>query len=329
MENIIEQVVKARSSKERKRILENFRGRGSHNNVEGNVRVIRSAARLIYDGDDNEKVAALQIICRVFNGFSEFKRERRGARSISYGELLFMLHNCLRLLNDDNGNIRLNASYALNHLRFFLQDSDYAELYFNVLSLRNAQRDAKKLKSIELCLDRIWSPRLDELIEEYNPNEIRMLEIDAYRENDNERDLLFKMEDFVNDFVEETEIFEREIQRIRGENLFKMKMLFYSDNLALFQISYELQKIKTYFKGKRIKDCYDIEMRMIIGKYIRLRLAESLKENLNWMRGLRNREEIFYVDINLEEDRLLISSLEEAYQRFGRLHKELGYVFLK
>src|SRR3989338_4409574 len=321
MNKVIFEVMNAKDAKERQKLLERLREREFKDKID-NVSLLREIADLIKMGSNREKIAALQVFTRLYSGFPNegyLKEvfgspiEKKVEDIISYNEVLDILDNLVMLLLEDNGNLRLATSYGLSHLRTFLKIEDYAETYFDILCLRNAERDSKKIKTLEFCLDKFFSQYLDKVIESSRPIEIKKIQIN-FDGSEEEKERIKKVDDMVNNFVEETGVFEKEIQRMRGEKFFDLNLVGYLDGLSLFQISYELQKIDKLLKVKK-----DEEFLEIIDRYVKSRLLYLLKMNLGWMKKVKDKNEFFCVDIDVEGDKLVFSSLNGLYVRFDSM----------
>ena len=126
-----------------------------------------------------------------------------------------------------------------------------------------------------------------------------------------------KLENFANSLIKETEKFIPEILNLRGEYLLEESMIPYVVNIELFQISYELQKISELAEKKQLDD-------ELSDVYAKFRLSLLLKQVLEKIRDVEDKERLICVDINLSKNQVFLTTLENVYSRFDKVYQGLS-----
>lgn len=171
-EDIFHKLINSKDYKEKNKILENFWLKEEREPKE-NIEIIRKGIDLLDKGTDKEKIISLQIISRT-GGFPLSDRfedifgkgsikKKRDIKTVSYNELKKVIEKCLEFLTNENGNLRLAAANALDHLKLHISKADSTKVYNKVLRLRNAIKD-KRRKTIEYCINKIRPLDIENLI---------------------------------------------------------------------------------------------------------------------------------------------------------------------
>ncbi|OGJ15539.1 hypothetical protein A3K73_05105 [Candidatus Pacearchaeota archaeon RBG_13_36_9] len=316
--NIFEELGNAEDGKEKAKILERF-WLVEERAPEEDVEIIRKGIKILDFGNDREKIIALQVISRAhgfpisdrFEGLVDKEKKRA---SVEYEELMEIVERCLEFLSNENGNLRLAAANCLHYLTINLNCFDCIELFYNFLSLKEFCKDKKKTKTIEFCLEKIYSPHLEALIEAALPLAVKKMKINVHS---GDKETARKLENFANSLIKETEKFIPEILNLRGEYLLEESMIPYVVNIELFQISYELQKISELAEKKQLDD-------ELSDVYAKFRLSLLLKQVLEKIRDVEDKERLICVDINLSKNQVFLTTLENVYSRFDKVYQGLS-----
>ena len=101
-----------------------------------------------------------------------------------------------------------------------MPDYGYIDLFFNLLSLKNSPKNQDKNKKvIEFCLDKIFSPYLEELLEESSSPEIRKIKINVHSKDKETINIARSIETISNQMISETEKYLKNILSLRGKYL--------------------------------------------------------------------------------------------------------------
>ena len=328
--DIFERIKNAKDNKEKTRLLEKFWLKEKRSDEE-NIHIIREGVKLLEKGDDNEKIIALQVISRA-GGFplsiqlkeiaeSIGKDQKINYRkSIDYDELLEIVNMCLKFSSNDNGNLRIASANCLNHLRSYLEGFDYVELFYNLLSLRNffEKNDKRKIKSIEFCLDKVWCPILEEMIEDYMPKEVKKMKITNEGKTTEQTK---ELENFVNNMINETEKYIKDILTLRGQRLFIDNLVPYTENMRILQLDYEYQKILRLAGNKEIR-------KELLSRYLNLRFNYLLDNLVESLEKINEKESWMCVIIDVKNKEVKPNNLQAVYQSLKNMKRDIETNFL-
>lgn len=312
----------AKDNKEKIKLLESF-WLQEKRDPEENIKIIREGIEILDTGADKEKIIALQVIARagglpISDQFEDIfgMGSRKERKTVDYEELMDIADKCLEFILSDNGNLRLASANCLNHLRINLNGFDFVELFYNLLSLREFYEGKEQTKSIEYCLDKLYGCHSERLIESYLPLAVKKMKINVDKNN---REDAIILEDFSNNLIKETEGYIPKILKLRGEHILKESMVPYVINIGLFQISYEIQKIFALANEKELDD-------RISDLYSKFRLSLLLKQNLEAIEKIEDKEKFICFDIDLEKNKLILTTLKSVYERFDNIRKGLSNI---
>ncbi|MEE8168758.1 MAG: hypothetical protein V3T58_07815 [Candidatus Hydrothermarchaeales archaeon] len=82
------------------------------------------------------------------------------AAVLKTGEIAHLL---LESLRDNNGRVRYASVHTLNTLRMNFPGDFYVEYYLTLQELYDLEADAKKRRTLDQALDRLYSPYLEDL----------------------------------------------------------------------------------------------------------------------------------------------------------------------
>jgi len=320
MQDIIENIIQERNSKEKQKIIDKFREFASEKkNIHEILEIYRKAKSLLESGEDKEKIASARVINNIYSifpyhyfGIDDTKTE------IKDDEVVDLVCTCLKLLLSENGNLRIASAYLINHLRSYLTDYEFVELFFNLMSLREFEKLKKKV-AIEFCLDKIYCPHLEEAIESLMPNEVKKMEIKLHGMITEESKMRAKnVKDMARKMVKETEEYIPRILSFRGELFFKENLIPYIENIGLFQLLYELQSINKIFENLNNKG---------YSSYVATRLFFLLEKNLDKLEKVESKEQLSLIVPDLKKEQLIFMPLDKFYFTLKEIYEKMNETF--
>lgn len=326
MQDIIEKLLNENSSKERSKLIEQYRNLNfNRNNEEAILEVYKKARELLENGNEKEKIIALRVIgatfiifpisetiIRDFENFSNSSEKIRNMkkRSTNYDEIADLTNECFELMKSDDGNLRLASAHVINHLRGYMSDYDYVQTFYDLMCLNNYynKKKDKKRKTAEFCLDKIFCPHLEMAIEEFMPNTLKKVKINVPKESDEEQIKVMKrVEDIINNMVKETEKKIKRVMSFRGEFLFEKELIPYLENMEIIQIMYEVQRLKQMLKNGEIDG-------VILRAYSINRILRCLNIFLSKIEKVKEKESWECITYNLKQDKFALVKFSDVYQ---------------
>ncbi|MBU2522821.1 MAG: hypothetical protein KKE23_00840 [Nanoarchaeota archaeon] len=316
MREIIQKLLAAHDSKERTRLLEEFRNfqlKGGRAKAELiTFEVFKEAKQLLETTEDNgEKIVSLRVLGAIyliypFNLMAEMFGIKNIETLVKDEEILEILDICLELLESDDGNLRLSSAHLINHLRGHLSDYNSVDLFYNLLSLRNSPKNqGKNKKTIGFCLDKIYSPFLEASLDASCPPEARKMKMNIRSKNTETINTAKSIGALANQMISETEKSIQKILSLRGEYLLEKNFIPYIENLGMLQIFYEIQKLRELSFDKKISQEF-------MKNYMEIRILPLAKGRIEMLDGLPEKEEFSLVILNANGN-LKIMNLQEAY----------------
>src|SRR3989344_1025354 len=321
MENIIELLLHEKSSKERARIIEKFRDWQREANKENILKIYKNALLLLDNGNEKEIEISLRVLSHIYMIFPLHLLDYSGKETaVSTDETVDLVYKILEFMKHNNGNIRLSAAHALNHFRSYIPAFEYVELFYNLLSLCYSE-DKNKIKTIKLCLDKIFSMHLEMAIEEFMPHEVKRMKIDIHGDVTKESRILAKeIEILANKMIKETEKYIPDILKLRSRYLFEKNLIPYVENIGMFQILYEYQRLRTLNE----EDNVDEE---VLIKYIVSRLNLFLHSNLEKIKKIEDKKNWEGIFLNLNKNELQLLNLDKIYSIIKGLNEMTEKVY--
>lgn len=241
-------------------------------------------------------------------------------RNYDYNVILDALKFSMNSLLDNDGRVRISAVHTLNSLRSCLRNEDYIELYFDLLSIAENEKDRKKIKNIKRALEKLSSPHLAFLVVDYMPDEIKECRIITEDTDSNEKKELAKnVEDYINSMIMEVRGFEKKIRRMRYQNS-QYDFTPYLINLSLIQTSYEIQKSMTELINSRTDS--DEKWRFF-DCYMSTRLYDLVKKHVKNLEKLKSVHHCCFVDIDIRDGKPIIKTLEFFYNKLKEFYENL------
>jgi hypothetical protein len=193
---------------------------------------------------------------------------------------------------------------------------NYIDLFYNLLSLKDSPKNQnKKGKTIEFCIDKIFSPHLEEILEIYCSPEIKRMKITVHSKNEYSLKMAKMVEKTSNQLISETEKYLKTIFSLRGEYLLDGNFIPYIENIGILQIAYELQRLKElHEEGKLETD----EMKV----YLKMRLLPLIENRLKMLSNLEDMDEFSIILLNTQGI-MKITNLKEAHTLLENSNKAI------
>jgi len=314
MRDIIQKLLAVNNTKERNKLLEKFRKyqfKGDRKGVEQVLfEVFKDAKHILENTENNEeKRTALRVLGAMFliypsGWLGEMLEKKQRETPVNDGDIMDIIDICLELLENEDGNLRLSSAYLIDHLRSYMPNYNYIDLFYNLLSLKDSPKN-KNNKTIEFCIDKIFSPHLEEILEGYCSPEIKRMKITVHSKNEYSLKMAEMVEKTSNQLISETEKYLEKIFALRGEYLLKGNFIPYLENIGILQIAYELQRLKELNEESKLKTDE-------IKVYLKMRLLPLIENRLKMLQNLEDMEEFSLILINTQGI-MKITNLKEAH----------------
>ncbi|MDD5192695.1 MAG: hypothetical protein PHH54_04230 [Candidatus Nanoarchaeia archaeon] len=316
MRDIIQRLLATDNSKERTKLLEKFRefqfGKSRRETENILFEIFKDAKQMLENTKDNEeKRVALRTLNAIFliypsETMAELLQVKAKETPVKDRDVMEIIDICLELLEDNDGNLRLSAAYLIDHLRGYMPDYNYVDLFYNLLSLKNSPKNkGKNKKTIEFCLSKIFSPFLEAILDASYPLEVKKMKIRVHSKNEKVINTAIDVEHLANQMVSETEKYIQKILAIRGEYLLEGNFIPYIENIGIFQIFYEMQRLRElYLKGEINKE--------LMKNYLNSRISIFANNRIDMLDGLSEREEFSLVLMDFNKN-LVVKDLQETY----------------
>jgi hypothetical protein len=316
MRDIIQKLLALNNIKERNKLLEKFREyqfKGDRKEVEQVLFEIFKYAKQILENTENneEKRIALRVLGAIFiiypsGWLGEMLEKKQRETPVNDGDIMDIIDICLELLENEDGNLRLSSAYLIDHLRSYMPNYNYIDLFYNLLSLKDSPKNQNKnSKTIEFCIDKIFSPHLEEILEIYCSPEIKRMKITVHSKNEFSLKMAEMVEKTSNQLISETEKYLKTIFTLRGEYLLNDNFIPYIENIGILQIAYELQRLKELHENNKLETD---EMKV----YLKMRLLPLIENRLKMLENLESMEEFSVILLNTQGI-MKITNLKEAY----------------
>jgi len=316
MRDIIQKLLATSNSKERSKLLEEFRNfqfKGKREEVKSILFEIFKEAKQMLENtvNDEEKIISLRVLGAIFliyphENMAEMLGVKPKETLVKDFDIMELIDLCLDLLENKNGNLRLSSAYLIDHLRGHLSNYNYVDLFYNLLSLKNSPKNkGKNKKTIEFCINKLSSPFLEGSLEILSSPEIRKMKINVYSKNKESINFAKMIETISNQMIAETQKYIKRILSLRGKSLLEGNFIPYIENIGILQIIYELQRLK------EIKDSEKITPKEMVN-YLVIRLLPFMENRLKMLNNLPQMEE-FSIILLSSKGMIKIATLQDAY----------------